>query len=154
MEPSCLSHWVSQLDLYHVRILYHETALFAYMSWTGSAPGFGMKCHFTYKAWVKCRLWQGRETAGRQSIPSPTAAPSYQSHFLPSFREPSPGSLSLPMSPVVLHCRSSGMAAEVREWVTCEGGEEAAAAIPDSLTRGDSCLSHPSRRWRMDITLS
>lgn len=34
------------------------------------------------------------------------------------------------------------MAAEVREWVTFEGGEEAAAAIPDSLTYKVTVVSH------------
>lgn len=74
----------------------------------------GMKCHFTYKAWVKCRLWQGRETAGllfqvpKLPLPtSPTCCPAFENHLQEVF-------LLLPLFPVVVHYRSSSMAAEVR----------------------------------------
>lgn len=112
MEPWYLFHWVGQLDLYYVSTLYHETALFAYVIWTGSVARFGMKCHLTYKAWVKCRLWQGRETTGlsyskspNYQLPLPTSpacCPIFESHLQEVF-------LFLPMSPVVMHYISSSV---------------------------------------------
>lgn len=66
---------------------------------------------------------------------SPTCCPAFKSHRQEVF-------LFLPMSPVVVHYRSSSMAAEVREWVTSKGSEEVAAASPDYLSLKVTVVSH------------
>lgn len=66
---------------------------------------------------------------------SPASCPAFERHLQEVL-------LSLSMSPVVVHCRSSGMAAEVREGVTSRGGEEAAVAGPDSLPYKVTVVSH------------